>query len=185
MIASWQTHVSINGLKLLWSSVCFLSLVIYIFWDNTVHPLKIVSLLPNLNHYGWSFDLAACCAGYSWQQVLKRLLFNHFYSVKENTHASFFKTHLWALISYKWLSKSIYCLEIDHNSKNFQIDVSLWGQTRGEKIPFPIQMTYQPSLIVDGKTKLMLCFDNYKAPVVVWRELAAPGNVWFTTLVWH
>lgn len=73
---------------------CVFSLVIYIFWDNTVRPLKIVSLLPNLNHYSWSFDLAACCAGYSFQQVLKRLLFSHVYSVKENTHASFFTTHL-------------------------------------------------------------------------------------------
>lgn len=164
---------------------CVFTLVIYIFWDSIVRPLKIVSLLPNLNHYSWSFDLAACCAGYSWQVLKKRLLFNHFYSVKENMHASFFTTHLWALISYKGLSKSIYGLEIDHNSKNFQIVVSLWGQPLGEKILFPIQMTYHPSLIVDGKTKLMLCFDNYKAPAVVWGELAAPGNVWFTTLVWH
>lgn len=164
MMASWEMCISISGSKISWSCTCFLILNLY---------GDLYSLRHNLSS---GKGLTTLKSQHKDKRFRGVLILNRFYSRTENMHDGFGIEREVPLNSQPWISSQLY--KIPHIC--WSLRTNSWGKDAS-----PIQMAYQPSLIMDGKTKLMLCFNNYKLPVAVWGEKAVPGNVWLTTLVWY
>lgn len=164
MMASWQMCISISGSKMSWSCTCFLILNLY---------GDLYSLRHNLSS---GKGLTTLKSQHKDKRFRGVLILNHFYSWTENIHDGFGIEREVPPNLQPWIPSQLY--KIHHCC--WSLRTNSWGKDAS-----PIQMAYQPSLIMDGKTKLMLCFNNYKVPVAVWGEKAVPGNVWLTTLVWY